>query len=315
MATMFTMMNQARLSVGLQGLALSERAYQQALQYAHDRRQGRAPGAAAGASSTIVDHPDVRRMLLTMKASIEALRRLTYLNAVEIDRSWHAPDADARAAAAERAALLTPLSKAWGTDLGVELTGLAVQVHGGMGFVEETGIAQHWRDSRITTIYEGTNGIQAIDLVGRKLAMRGGAVVAEHLDRIAALDVDLAAHPDLAVTRTRLATSVAATRRAGDWLLAHAGDQPAVLAGATPYLRMLATVTGASLMVRSALAARTLLAGEAGGASSFDQPFLAAKVHTARFFCEQLLPAIDGLEASVCGGAEALMFDAALLSC
>ncbi|MFM8483985.1 MAG: acyl-CoA dehydrogenase family protein, partial [Actinomycetota bacterium] len=169
MQYMFTMMNQARLSVGLQGLAVGDRAYQQALQYARDRRQGRAPGAPAGESSPIIDHPDVKRMLLTMKTTLEALRCLTYWNAACLDVAKNHPDALERESAADLAALLTPLSKGWGTDMGVELTGLAIQIHGGMGFVEETGVAQHYRDARITTIYEGTNGIQAIDLVGRKL--------------------------------------------------------------------------------------------------------------------------------------------------
>ena len=170
MRYMFRMMNTARLSVGLEGLAVGERAYQQAVAYAAERRQGRAVGAAAGEDSPIIEHPDVRRMLLTMKAQIEALRCLAYLNAECLDyakaRSRRVRQRPARQ---ELADLLTPLSKAWGTDLGVELASLAVQVHGGMGFIEETGVAQHYRDIRIAPIYEGTNGIQAIDLVGRKL--------------------------------------------------------------------------------------------------------------------------------------------------
>ena len=299
MAYMFTMMNQARLSVGVEGLALAERAYQHALQYAQERRQGRAPGAPAGEASPIVDHPDVRRMLATMKSTIEAMRRLMYWNAACIDRAKHHPDAAERQQADEVAALLTPLSKAWGTDMGVELTGLAVQVFGGMGFIEETGVAQHYRDARITTIYEGTNGIQALDLVGRKLPMRAGAVVGEHLDRIAALDTELAAHPELARTRAALAASVAATRAATTWAIENAADPVAVMAGATPYLRMMATTTAGYMMARSALAA---LAG--GG--DLNPEFAAAKVATARFFCEQLMPMADGLLAAVTAGAEPL---------
>ncbi len=307
MATMFTMMNQARLSVGLQGLSLCERSYQQALEYANQRVQGKAPGAAQG--STIVEHPDVRRMLLTMKSITEAIRRMAYVNAAEIDRSWHHPDADVRSRAAERAALYTPLTKGWGTDMGVEVTGIGVQIHGGMGFVEETGAAQHWRDSRITTIYEGTNGIQAIDLVGRKLTMRGGAVVAEELDAIESLVEELAAFPELATVRDRLTNSVAVARRSSTWLLEHASDPVAWLSGATPYLRLLATVVAGGLMARSALIASKELAAGSG-----DAAFLLARVLTGRFFCEQLLPQVDGWEASVCAGAEPLSFDPAVLA-
>jgi alkylation response protein AidB-like acyl-CoA dehydrogenase len=307
MAYMFTMMNQARLSVGLEGLALAERAYQQALQYAQERRQGRAPGAPAGEPSPIIDHPDVKRMLATMKATIEAMRRLIYWNAACLDLAKHHPDPDERQRADELAALLTPLSKAWGTDMGVELTGLAIQVYGGMGYIEETGVAQHYRDARITTIYEGTNGIQAIDLVGRKLPMRAGAVVAEHLDRIAALDAELARHPELAATRSALAANVAATRAATAWLVEHAANPVDVLAGATPYLQMMALTTAGYLMARSALVALA--------ADDLDPAFVAAKVASARFFCEQLLPAGDGLLGSVTAGGDAVMaFDAATLA-
>ncbi len=304
MATMFTMMNQARLSVGLEGLAVAERAYQQALAYAGERVQGRAPGAPAG--SPIVEHPDVRRMLLTMKAGIDAMRRLAYRNAAEIDRSKRAATAEERAAAAERAALLTPLTKGWGTDLGVELTGLAIQIHGGMGFVEETGVAQHWRDSRIATIYEGTNGIQAIDLVGRKLAMRGGAVVGELLDEFAALDKQLAAFEDLAELRARLTAAIALARRCSEHLLANAADPLVGLSAATPYLRLLATVVAGGLLARTALVA-------ASGDGPGDDEFRAAKLLSARFFCEHLLPQVDGLEATIVAPPSSLVFDPALL--
>ena len=173
MRYMFRMMNTARLSVGVEGLAVGERAYQQAVAYARERRQGRAVGARE--DSPIIEHPDVRRMLLTMKAQIEALRCLAYLNAECLDYAKADPDESVRAARQELADLLTPVTKAWSTDLGVELASLALQVHGGMGYIEETGVAQHYRDIRIAPIYEGTNGIQAIDLVGRKLGLRGGA--------------------------------------------------------------------------------------------------------------------------------------------
>jgi alkylation response protein AidB-like acyl-CoA dehydrogenase len=312
MAYMFTMMNQARLSVGIEGMALAERAYQQALEFSQQRRQGRAPGAPAGESSPIIDHPDVKRMLVTMKSTIEALRRMLYWNAQCLDLAAHHPDADVRKEADDIAALLTPLSKGWGTDMSVELTGIAVQVHGGMGFIEETGVAQHYRDARITTIYEGTNGIQGMDLVGRKLGLEGGAVITAHLQRIADIDVELSKHEALAGIRTALATSLAAVRTSTEWLFAHAGSPVDALAGATPYLRQLSTVTGGYLMARTALVATELLAS---GEGSETPEFLAAKVASARFFCEQLMPAADGLVAQVTAGADALMgFDAALLT-
>ena len=307
MAYMFTMMNQARLGVGLEGLALIERAYQQSLEYSVNRRQGRAPGAPAGESSQIVAHPDVKRMLLTMKSTIEALRRLIYWNAACLDIAAHHPDAAEREKAADTAALLTPLSKGWGTDMGVEMTGLAVQIHGGMGFIEETGVAQHWRDSRITTIYEGTNGIQAMDLVGRKLGMKGGTVVLGLYDEIAAIDARLAAHPQLAQARTELAAALNAVRGTTQWIMEHAGNQVDVLSGATPFLRQVSMLVGGYCMAKSAL-----LALDAG---DLDADTVAAKVGTARFFLEQLLPQIHGLSGAVMGDSAMLMsFDADMLA-
>ena len=170
MACMFTMMNEARVAVGLQGVAIAERALQQALQYARDRKQGRGDGPNAPASVAIIEHADVRRMLLTMRALTRAARAICYATAVALDRSHHDKDAAARKTAQERAALLTPVAKAFSTDIGIEVASLGVQVHGGMGFIEETGAAQHYRDARIAAIYEGTNGIQSIDLVTRKIA-------------------------------------------------------------------------------------------------------------------------------------------------
>ena len=203
MRYMFKMMNTARLSVGLEGLALGERSYQQAVAYAAERRQGRAPGATG--ESAIIEHADVRRMLLTMKAHIEALRCLSYLNAECIDLAKAHPDAAVRDQRQELADILTPITKGWGTDVGVELTSLAVQVHGGMGYVEETGVAQHYRDIRIAPIYEGTNGIQAMDLVGRKLGLRGGAAIAGYLDGIAATAAEASARGRRARRRRRRA--------------------------------------------------------------------------------------------------------------
>jgi 3-(methylthio)propanoyl-CoA dehydrogenase len=200
---MFTMMNNARLSVGLQGLALGERAYQDALQYAQERRQGRAPGAPAGEQSFIIEHPDVRRMLMTMKSLIDAMRAIIYVCAGAIDLAERHPDESVRTSNRELVDLLIPVAKAWSTDMGIEVTSLAIQIYGGMGFIEESGVPQHYRDARITAIYEGTNGIQAMDLVGRKLPMRGGAAVADYLARIGTIDADLEkAGPDLTGMRT-----------------------------------------------------------------------------------------------------------------
>jgi hypothetical protein len=243
MRYMFTMMNNARLSVGLEGLALAERAYQQARDFAMERQQGRAPGAPAGTSSPIVEHPDVRRMLLTMRALTEAMRALCYVNAEAIDLARHHPDDATRTRAQERADVLTPISKGWCTDMGVEVTSLAIQVHGGMGYVEETGVAQHFRDSRITPIYEGTNGIQAMDLVGRKLPIRAGGAVMDLIDEMAATDGGAA-----------LADAVAALREATAWLLANGLADPSdALAGASAYLRMFGIVVGGWLLTRAAV--------------------------------------------------------------
>jgi alkylation response protein AidB-like acyl-CoA dehydrogenase len=297
MRYMFTMMNNARLSVGLQGLSIAERAYQMAAEYAKERRQGRAPGAPAGEQSAIVDHPDVRRMLLTMRSSIAALRGIIYANAAAIDRAAHHPDEAVRAGCQELADLLTPVSKGWGTDLGVELSSLAIQVFGGMGYIEETGVAQHYRDARIAPIYEGTNGIQAMDLVGRKLPMRAGAAVTDYLAHIDQTLGQLEeAGDELATIRAALADALAALRTATDWLLANGLGAPLdALAGATPYLRMFSVVTGGWVMAQQALAALRLT----DGASATDQAFYEGKVLDARFFCEQLLPQAAGLVPAV----------------
>jgi alkylation response protein AidB-like acyl-CoA dehydrogenase len=297
MRYMFTMMNNARLSVGLEGLALSERAFQMAVDYAKERKQGRAPGAPAGEQSPIVDHPDIRRMLLTMRASIEALRGITYANAAAMDRAQHHPDEVTRAGCAELAELLTPVSKGWGTDLGVEMTSLAIQVFGGMGYIEETGVAQHFRDARIAPIYEGTNGIQAMDLVGRKLPLRAGGAVTDYLGYIdTTLEQLAAAGDDLASIRTALADGLATLRTATDWILANGLREPLdALAGATPYLRLFSVVTGGWVMAQQALAATRLLA-DAGPA---DKAFYEGKVLTARFYCEQLLPQAFGLVPAI----------------
>jgi len=301
MRYMFTMMNTARLSVGVQGLAIAERAYQDALRYAQERKQGRAVGAPAGEPSPIVEHPDVRRMLLTMKAYIEAMRAMLYTTAVSIDLALHHHDRAEREARRELVDLLTPISKAWCTDLGVDLTSIGLQVHGGMGYVEETGVAQYLRDSRIAPIYEGTNGIQAIDLVTRKVPMRGGAVVADLLAQMEALGPELAAAgPELAGVRSALANGVSALREATDWIMSRGLAEPAdALAGATPYLRLSGLVIGGWLLARSALAASRLLRDADGS----DAVFLREKIGTARFYAEQLLPQAASLLPAITAGA------------
>ena len=294
MRAMFTMMNHARLSVGLEGVAIAERSYQQALAHAHERRQGRAPGAPAGESSAIIDHPDVRRMLLDMRSSISAMRGLAYRNAEAIDRASHESDASQRQSAVEQAALLTPLSKAWATDVGCELVSVGLQVHGGMGFIEETGSAQHNRDARIAPIYEGTNGIQAADLVGRKLSTRDGGVVRDHLAQIRTTAEALDGCGDLAPVQPHLEAAVEAAGTATEFLL-EAGPV-ARLAGADAFLRMLAVTTGAAALADGALAAARL----------GDPDAAADRAVLARFFAANRLSAVPGLIAAVVEPADDL---------
>jgi 3-(methylthio)propanoyl-CoA dehydrogenase len=299
MRNMFTMMNNARLSVGLEGLAIAERGYQQALAYAQERTQGRAIGAAPGTSSPIIDHPDVRRMLLTQRAWIDAMRCLIYSNAAALDLADAARDggdADGATRWQERADLLIPISKSLCTDVGTEMTSLALQIHGGMGYVEETGIAQHYRDARIAAIYEGTNGIHAADLVGRKLSMRGGDVVRELLAEFDAAAVALEGVEGMKTAARHLGEAVTAASAATDHLASiTASDQRSLLAASSPYLRMLGTVVCAGLVARGAVAASTR-----------DDAFGRAKVVTARFFCEQILPPAAGLLPAVLAPADDL---------
>jgi len=296
MRYMFAMMNQARREVGLEGLGISERAYQQAVAYAQDREQGRAVGVTPPDTSPIIDHPDVRRMLMTMKAYNEACRALLYDTAAAAERAHRHPDAGVRDAAAGRVALLTPVAKAWCTDVGVAMTSIGLQVHGGMGYVEETGAAQHYRDSRITPIYEGTNGIQAKDLVERKLPMSGGGVVGAYLDEIATLDGELEAADDdrLDVIRTHLGDSLGHLRAATAWMLAQ-NDPNDILSGATPYLELLGIVAGGYYLARLALAA-------AGSGDAW----LESKIDTAVFYATNILPRAGGLMAAATAGAATL---------
>ena len=300
MRYMFTMMNQARLAVGLEGLAVADRAYQQALDYALERMQGRRADTPKGESVPIIDHPDVRRMLMTMKAYIEAMRCMIYLNAKSIDIAHHHPDKDERTRGNELTDLLTPLSKSWCTDLGNELTSLGIQIHGGMGFVEETGAAQHYRDIRIAGIYEGTNGIQAIDLVGRKLSMRKGDVVRELLLEINETVSELHS-ANLEGIGNPLEDAVQDMQAATEWLIEKGGaSTDDGLAGATPYLRMFGTTVGGWLLAKSALQAKKQI--DEGN----DSEFLQAKIETATFFAEQLLPQVSGLLPAATSGAHSL---------
>lgn len=304
MAYMFTMMNNARLSVGLQGLAVGDRAYQDARQYAMERQQGRAVGAEPGAQSAIIEHPDVRRMLLTMKAQLEAMRCVMYVTARDIDVARHGADEHIRTAAQERVDLLIPVCKGWGTDLGVEIASTALQVFGGMGYVEETGVAQHFRDARIAPIYEGTNGIQAMDLVGRKLPMRGGGVVKDFLADVGAtVEKARSAGDEFAPMADALAAAAEALTTSTEWLMANGTDDVRhALAGASPYLRQFGIVAGGWLLVDSAVTARDLDAG-----AGFSDEFLDAKVTTARFYATQLLPQAQGLVGAVTAGFDDLM--------
>jgi len=236
-------------------------------------------------------------MLLTQRACIEALRGIIYANAAAMDRAQRHADEAVRTACDELADILTPVSKGWGTDLGVELTSLALQVFGGMGYIEETGIAQLYRDARIAPIYEGTNGIQAMDLVGRKLPMRAGGAISDYLGQIqATVDALATADDDLASIHAGLADGLDAVRSATDWLLANGLTDPLdALAGATPFLRLFSLVTGGWVMALQAQAATRLLAETAPA----DKAFYEGKVLTARFFCEQLLPQARGLVPAV----------------
>ena len=299
MSYMFTMMNNARLSVGLEGLSLAERAYQDALQYSQERRQGRAPGAPAGEMSLIIDLPDVRRMLLTMRSIVDALRAIIYVNAHALDMAAHHPDEDVRQKNQELVELLIPVSKGFGTDMGIEATSLAIQVYGGMGYIEESGVPQHFRDARITSIYEGTNGIQAMDLVGRKLPMRAGGVMDDYLTQVSALVARLDdAGPEFSGIRDRIDESLACVRNTVMWLMEHGiADVRNALAGATPFLRMFGLLVGARYLADSALAAKADIDGGLG-----DAEYLNARITVARFYCDNLLPGVLGLESAVTAG-------------
>jgi alkylation response protein AidB-like acyl-CoA dehydrogenase len=284
MRYMFTMMNTARIGVGIEGLSISEAAYQKALEFARVRVQGRPAGEAEDVE--IIEHPDVRRMLLTMRAYKEALRGLIYYNAFQVDLERHAESEEERQQAGELVALFTPISKAWSTDVGVEMASVGIQVHGGMGFIEETGAAQFYRDIRIAPIYEGTNGIQAIDLVTRKLAMRQGQVVSELLDEIQTTAADAGA--DASDIVSPLLEALTTVRQATQHLLA-VSDPNDALAGAAPYLKMLGLLLGGWVHTKSAIAA----------AARPDDEFMRGRLGLARFYNTQILPIAHALLPAV----------------
>jgi len=301
LACMFTMMNHARLNVGIQGLAISERAYQLANAFAQQRIQGEAPGEKGRV--TIIHHPDVRRMLLVMKSLIEGMRAVAFTTAAVVDTAHRSADQEERATASARAALLTPVVKGWITEVAQELTSLGVQVHGGMGFVEETGAAQHMRDARILTIYEGTTGIQANDLVGRKILFDEGKAMKEWIDEMRSLDGELAANDTLAAIRERLSDGIDDLAAAVNWLIANAPDDQNAPGAASVNLLMLAgTVAGGWQMARAALAA---VRGVADGDS--DSAFLEAKVMTALFYAAHILPRSSGYCQAAISGSEIIM--------
>jgi butyryl-CoA dehydrogenase len=300
--TMFIMMNAARFQVGLQGIALGERAYQQAAQFARERVQSRAVQGSDG-PVPIVEHPDVRRMLMLMRSHVEAARALAYVAAGYSDIARHHPDAKEREGAAQLYEYFVPIVKGWSTENSVEIASLGVQVHGGMGFIEETGAAQHYRDARILPIYEGTTAIQANDLLGRKTIRDNGAAVAELISRMRATIGELSARKDenLVAIASRLDSAVNAFRGAVDYLLQNAKKNPTgAYAGSVPYLKMAGIVLGGWQLGRAALAANAHLANG-------EDPFYRMKIATARFFAEQVLvtaPAIG--QAIESGGAGAL---------
>jgi len=302
MEYMFTMMNNARLTVGLQGVAIAERAYQQALGYARDRVQS-AEAGTRGAPVAIIRHPDVRRMLMTMKCQTEAARALAYVAAGEMDRARRDPDETARRShQIDGIDLLTPIVKAWSTDLGVEIASIGIQVHGGMGFIEETGAAQHLRDARITPIYEGTNGVQALDLVGRKILRYKGEPAQRVIARMESELQALGASTRVKMIASAVGAGTENLKQATNWLIEAGGkDMGLAAAASAPYLRLFGTVAGGWQMARAAERAEILLAEGQG-----DPAFLEAKIKSALFYADNILPQAIALMTAATRGAETL---------
>jgi len=292
LAHMFTMMNAARLQVGTEGVAIAERAYQQALAFSLERRQGRSAWTGE-ASAPLFDHPDIRRTLVLMKARVEAARGICLSTAVAADLASHGATESERVAARLREELLTPIAKAWSTDIGVAVASDGVQIHGGMGFIEETGAAQHYRDARIAPIYEGTNGIQAIDLVGRKLALGEGQAIGDLMDDIRDT-IDQLKAAELGLIGTRLEPALNATADATAWLIERrARAMPDALSGATAYLKLLGDVVGGWMLAKGAL----------GAAIEADAAWADSKRALARIYAEAVLSQVPGQVAGVQLGA------------
>ena len=306
---MFIMMNSARLSVGSEGYAVGERAFQRAVDWARTRVQGRPPGAERGSAAPIINHPDVKRMLLRMKSQTEASRALTLYTAMLFDLAAGSPDAEIRAASQARGELLTPIVKGWCTEIGNEVAGIGVQVHGGMGFIEETGAAQYVRDVRITTIYEGTTGIQSNDLIGRKLARdRGAAMIAFLTEMQRDLEALRAANPAVEAVRRAALEGVALLARSTQSLGKALATNPTLAqAVSVPYLKLCGYVAGGWLLAKSAALAEASMDGP-------EREFYTAKVHTAAFYAAQVLPDAFALARVVESGAASVVeTDAALI--
>jgi len=302
---MFTMMNFARLEVGIEGVAIAERAYQHALEYAKNRVQGREIGVKTGDRVSIIHHPDVRRMLMSMKAQTEAMRALATLASAHLDKALLHSDKSERAASQALFDLLTPVVKGWCTEQSIEIASLGVQVHGGMGFVEETGAAQYLRDARITTIYEGTTGIQANDLVGRKVAYEKGATIKVVIGLMRSFTGELGkvSHPALAAIHKSLSEGIDALGESTDWLLkTYPSDIKAASAGAVPFLKLFGTVAGGWQMARAALIAKTRL-----DEKSEDFDFYRAKLGTARFYADHILPLAQTYKHEIVNGSSSVL--------
>ena len=301
LAAMFTMMNYMRLGVGAQGVGLAERSYQMSVSYARERVQGRAPGEKGRVA--IIRHPDVRRMLLLMRSLTQASRAICYYTASCLDRSAHGTEAESVARWQARADLMTPIAKAWCTEAAQETTSLGIQVHGGMGYVEETGIAQFYRDARIASIYEGTNGIQAVDLVGRKLLRDGGTTVSAFVTDMRGVDAPLAnAGEGFAVVRQALSRALDELVQCSTYLLTAERKDPELAgAAAFDYMMLIGTVIGGWQLARGALAALEQVA--AGG----DKAFLETQVVLAKFYAEHVLPRCTAYAAAVRAGSGSTM--------
>jgi hypothetical protein len=303
---MFIMMNLARFSVGMEGVGIAERAYQRAVAYARDRVQGKAPGTEKTVKAgPIIDHPDIRRMLMTMRAYTEAMRAVGYVTAAAMDNARRHPEAELRRKHQAFVDLMIPIVKGWCTETAQDVTSLGVQVHGGMGYIEETGAAQHYRDARIITIYEGTTGIQANDLVGRKTARDAGAtagLVATQIDKVAA---HLASQPDpsLNAIGLRLAAATASLQSAIDWVVhTYSTNTRVAHAGSVPYLKLWGLCVGGWQLARAAKVATDKLHAGDG-----DPAFMRAKVATARFYAECLLPQAEALAQSIVSGSATVL--------